>query len=41
MTYDITKLGRLTLEELISIAKEMGLKVAKNMQERDLIYLTV
>ena len=39
MTYDITKLGRLTLEELTTIAKEMGLKVTKSMQERDLIYL--
>ncbi|MCM1575665.1 MAG: transcription termination factor Rho [Bacteroides sp.] len=38
MAYDMTKLGRLTLEQLTDLAKEFGLKIGKNATQQSLIY---
>ena len=38
MTYDMNKLGQLTLDELKKVAKDFGLKVKRGAQEQDLIY---
>lgn len=38
MTYDMNKLGQMTLEELKELAKTFGLKVGRSMTNQDLIY---
>ena len=39
MTYDMQKLERMTLDELKTIAQDMGLKPGKSIEQRTLIYL--
>ncbi|HCS88339.1 MAG TPA: transcription termination factor Rho [Bacteroidales bacterium] len=38
MVYDVTKLGRLSFDELTDLAKSFGLKVGRNATEQSLIY---
>lgn len=38
MVYDVTKLGRLTFDELKELAKSFGLKVGRSATEQSLIY---
>lgn len=38
MTYDMNKLGQMTLDELKDLAKTFGLKVGRNVTNQDLIY---
>ncbi len=39
MKYDMTRLERMQLDELISVAKEMGIPTPKNAEQREIIYL--
>ena len=38
MTYDMNKLGQLSLDELKKLAKDFGLKVKRGAESQDLIY---
>ena len=38
MTYDMTKLGQLSLDELKQVAKDFGVKVKRGADQQTLIY---